>query len=373
MPEVVIIGGGLAGSASAITLAKAGRDVLLLERESKPQHKVCGEFLSQEAVHSLHSLGIDPRTLGARVVHSVRLADARRVTASALPFTAMSLTRKQLDEALLQQAERNGATVVRGSRALQLQQSDDCWRITMESADFVTAKAVFIATGKHDLTGQPRPAGVQRNMVGFKTYFALEPNQAAELAGHIELMLFRGGYAGLQLVEDGSANLGLIIEKATLQSLGGRWENVLAMMQQDCPHLAERLRGAEPLLERPLAVSSLPYGFVRSRAVQAQHGGVWSLGDQAAVIPSFTGDGMAIALHSGRLAASMYLEGATAQAYQEMLHRQLASQVRLATVFSRGLVWPPSRTLFTAMARLWPKSLDLIARHTRIAESALLS
>jgi flavin-dependent dehydrogenase len=369
MAEIVIIGGGLAGSAAAILLARAGREVTLIERDSQPQHKVCGEFLSQEAVHSLQALGIDLSALGARTIDAVRLADSRRVTASPLPFQAMSLTRRALDEALLQQASQSGVTVARGTRALNLQQHSDGWTITLDSQPSLYAQTVFAATGKHDLTGRTRPQGVQRNMVGFKMYFALSPQQVAELSGHIELMLFRGGYAGLQLVEDGSANLGWVIHKSELQSLGGYWQNVLAIMKRDCPHLTTRLHKAAPLLEKPLAVASIPYGYVRRDATD----GLWSLGDQAAVIPSFTGDGMAIALHSGQLAASMYLAGETAQAYQRRLHAQLSRQVALATLLSRGMVSPLVRRALTTTARLRPNTLDLIARLTRIPVSARLS
>jgi flavin-dependent dehydrogenase len=137
----------------------------------------------------------------------------------------------------------------------------------------------------------------------------------------------------LQPVEGGAANLCCLIERGELQRLGGRWEKLLASMLAQSQHLRERLEGAEALLERPLAVSAIPYGMVRERT-----DGVWCLGDQAAVIPSFTGDGMSIALHTGLLAAEMYLGGATAGSFQRRVHAQLSRQVRLASGLSRGLV-----------------------------------
>jgi flavin-dependent dehydrogenase len=369
MHEVVIIGGGLAGSAAAITLARAGRDVLLLERTREPHDKVCGEFLSQEALHSLRSLGLDPASLGARKVEAVRLADSHRVTTSPLPFEAMSLTRRSLDEALLQRAMQCGATVLRGKRVLCTRKEADGWIVEPKNSTPFQAKTVFLASGKHDILGHSRPRGVQADMVGFKMYFTLDPQQAAELSGHVELMLFRGGYAGLQLVEDGSANLGWIIHKSKLQALTGERPNLLSAMQNDCPQLAERLRGAKPVLEKMLAISPIPYGYVRRDPAD----GHWSLGDQAAVIPSFTGDGMSIALHSGQLAAAMYLAGDSVQAYQQRLHAQLSRQVAFATVISRGMVSPVARKFFMTTARVLPGSLALIARLTRIPTRALFS
>jgi flavin-dependent dehydrogenase len=140
-------------------------------------------------------------------------------------------------------------------------------------------------------------------------------------------------------------------------------------MQRDCPHLATRLNGATPLLERPLAISSIPYGYVRTAAAD----GVWRLGDQAAVIPSFTGDGMSIALHSGRLAAEMHLAAAGAAAFQRRLSAELEGQVGLATILSRGLVWQPTRSVLGIAVRLWPRALALVASQTRLRSQIRLA
>jgi len=365
---VLIIGGGLAGAAAAIWLARAGRAVVVIEREAQAHHKVCGEFLSREALNYLKLLGLDVARFGAVPIRSVRLAGRDGFSEANLPFPAQSLTRRRLDEELLQMAVDAGARVLRGCRVSGLEREGAVWRASIEGASPVCARTAFLATGKHDLGGRPRPKGKQSDLVAFKMYWRLAPAQAAALAGHVELMLYRGGYAGLQAVEDGAANLSCLVQRKELQRLGGRWENLLAAMHDQCGLLRERLQSAEALLERPLAVSAIPYGYVR-----AASDGVWALGDQAAVIPSFTGDGMSIALHSGCLAAAMYLRGETADQFQHKLRGELTSQVALATVVSRGLVWGPSRSVFTAAVGLWPEVLGVVARGTRIPEGAMLT
>jgi flavin-dependent dehydrogenase len=376
--DVVIIGGGLAGSAAAIMLARAGRHVILLEKESQPQHKVCGEFLSQEALTYLRALGVDVASLGAVPIERVRFAGNRNATSAPLPFAVMSLTRRRLDEDLLRLAAEAGATVLRGCPAQSLRPHGDRWQVLLQTPQSqprtITAPTAFLATGKHDLRGRPRPEGRQRGLVAFKMYWQLAPEQAAALAGHVELVLYRGGYAGLQPVEDGAANLCCLIQRSELQRLSanttdsGHWENLLAAMQRACPHLRQRLHGAQPLLARPLAASAIPYGYVRESS-----DGVWSLGDQASVIPSFTGDGMSIALHSGCLAAAMVLRGETAASFQHRLRAQVANQVSLATILSRGLVAAPLQSLFAAAVSLWPGILGHVAAHTRIPASAMLA
>ena len=114
MAEFLIVGGGLAGAAAAILLARAGRRVQLLEKSSGAHHKVCGEFLSGEALHYLHLLGVEPQSLGAVCIRELRCLRGRVMTHQALPFAAMSLTRKVLDQALLEIAKQAGATVLRG-------------------------------------------------------------------------------------------------------------------------------------------------------------------------------------------------------------------------------------------------------------------
>lgn len=76
--EVLIIGGGVAGCAASIALARRGRSVTLIEREPTPRHKVCGEFLSGEALEELVALGIDVTSLHAVPIDYVRLAACRR-------------------------------------------------------------------------------------------------------------------------------------------------------------------------------------------------------------------------------------------------------------------------------------------------------
>src|SRR3712207_9480650 len=102
--QIVIVGGGLAGASAACILARAGRPALLIERDPEPRHKVCGEFLSVEAQAYLAHLGIDLDYLGASRISLLRLVHGRDMAEADLPFVARGLSRKILDEALLQEA-----------------------------------------------------------------------------------------------------------------------------------------------------------------------------------------------------------------------------------------------------------------------------
>jgi flavin-dependent dehydrogenase len=334
--DVLIAGGGLGGAAAAIVLARAGRSVVLIEKESRSQHKVCGEFLSQEALSYLHALGVDVVALGAVPITAVRLTGRFGVSESLLPFAALSLTRLRLDAELLGLAEAAGATILRGRTVQALERTGDRWQAELDNETLVSAGSAFLATGKHDLHDHQRPRGRQGDLIAFKMYWKLAPEQSAGLNGHVELLLYRGGYGGLQPVEAGAANLCCLVQRDEYLRAGGRWSSLLAAMRRACPHLDRRLSGAEPLLSRPLAVSSIPYGLVREPISD-----LWVLGDQAVVIPSFTGDGMSIALHSGCLAAEMLLCGETPESFQQRLRCEVERQVSFATTLSLGLVAQP--------------------------------
>jgi flavin-dependent dehydrogenase len=362
--EVLILGGGVAGCAASIALARKGRRVTLIEREATPCHKVCGEFLSGEALEDLHALGIDVASLGAVPIDHVRLAAARRAAEAPLPFPAASLTRRALDTALIAEAIAAGVCVERGRSVRGLARSSgDNWQATLDDGATREARTVFLATGKHDVRGHGRPEDPQR-WVAFKMYFRLARTQAAELARASELMLFPGGYGGIQPVEGGIANLCWVVQQRYLARVGNRWENLLAEMQQDCPHLAMRLAGAEPLLARPIAVTHIPYGYIRRTSDE----GLYCIGDQAAVIPSFTGDGISIALHTARCAVAAYVAAEPAPQFQAKLRSALLAQMRLAEFAADGLNNALARAVLPFCLRVWPGVMRVTAKLTRVAQ-----
>jgi menaquinone-9 beta-reductase len=365
MATALIVGGGVAGAALAAMLARAGCPVVLLERTPGPHHKVCGEFLSDEALRYLHDLGIDPVALGAVAVEAVRIARDGRAATAPLPFPALSLSRRVLDDAILRRASQFGADIRRGVRVRSLRRQDRAWCADCEKGEPVSAGAAFLATGKHDLRDRRRPKGIQSDLVAFKLHWRLAPDQYAVLARHVELILFPGGYAGLEPVEGGLANLCLVVRRRDFATMGQNWDALLAAIRLRSVHLDRRLADATPCWPRPLAISSIPYGFVRMASND-----LWYLGDQAAVIPSFSGDGMAIALHSARLAANYYLGGYSAAAYQSRLAHDVRVQVGRATLLSCLAVDPRGQVLTAAASRL-PGVMPMIARATRISDRVL--
>jgi flavin-dependent dehydrogenase len=366
--RIVVIGGGLAGGAAACLLAQGGAEVLLLEREAAPADKICGEFVSIEAQRTLARLGLDLARLGARPIGRMRLARGGAVAETALPFQGVGLSRRVLDAALLYHAAACGATIRRGVTA-QIEASPGGLLVRAQGETLPPSDAVLLASGKHDIHGQRRrTVRPPEDLVGFKTYFRLAPAQDRALQGHVEVTLFRDSYVGLQQVEGGRANLCLLAPRARLHRAGGDFAGLLADLLGEAPLLADRLDGATPLLDRPLSIFRVPYGFVHQPAPD-DPAGLFRLGDQAGVIASFTGDGMSIALHSATLAAGHLLGGQDAAAYHHALRADIAPPIRVAAALYAVGRTRPGQALLMAAARMFPAALRGAAVLTRVRDA----
>ena len=347
----LIVGGGIAGAAAACLL---GSRATLIERERGPHDKICGEFISWEAQDALRHLGVDPQALGGAPIHSVRLVHKASIAAAPLPRPGIGLSRRVLDAALLARAAERGATVLRGHTVRRLAPGG----AEVDGIGHIEAARVLLATGKHELRGAKR-AAEPGPLVGLKMYYSLAPDQAAVLAGHVEVVLFPGGYAGLQTVEGGRANLCLLIHRDVFEQAGAAWDGVVAHLRRHSPWLAQRLADAVALLARPVAIFRVPYGFVH-RPGPADPAGVMRLGDQVGVIPSFSGDGMAIALHTAFAAAA----ARDAPAFHQRMRSDLAKQIGRAMLLHRlGQTVPGG---LARVARTWPGALAHVARLTRV-------
>jgi flavin-dependent dehydrogenase len=361
---IIIAGGGLAGAACAVALTQAGRQVTVIERETVPRHKICGEFLSTEAQAYLSSWGIDVSGIGGAPISRLRLTRGKTSVETPLPFHGLGISRCRLDEAVLQHAERAGARVLRG-RTITHVDKQSGGRLALADGDTIVPDTLFLATGKHELRGARRDVVPPEKLIGFKMYFTLAAAATAELAGRIELILFRGGYAGLQMVEDGMANLCLLTDRTRFQLAGGCWEALLHNLCAETPLLAHLLAHGKPLLEEPLTIYRVPYGFIH-RPQLSDSANLYRLGDQAGVIPSFTGDGMAIALHSVAVATSMFIQGSDAAAYHRRLARDIGGQIKRAGFFYALANAGVSKHLFLSLVKLFPGSLKIGASLTRV-------
>ncbi|MCB1503046.1 MAG: FAD-dependent monooxygenase [Bauldia sp.] len=363
--DAIAVGGGLAGAVFATVLAERGARVLLLERTREPTLKVCGDFLSAEAIGLLDGVGIDTGAMGATSVERASFVSGARAAEVTLPFTAAGLSRLILDEALLLRAAEAGAIIERGVTVGGLAPDGDGHVVVEAGGRRFRAPAVALATGKHNLRGWPRDQG---SVTAFKMQFELGAAARADLAGRVRMVLFDGGYLGACLVEGDRATLCWQLDRAALSRFGADWRGQLDGIAAGSNLLGDLLLGAVPLSGRPAAVAGLPFGYLRSGGIAR---GVYPIGDQLAVIPPFTGDGTSIALASGIQAAQAVADGIPAMAFQHAFIRGLRRQFFVAR--SVAAVFRSARLRQVAVGALdmLPAAGSMIARGTRLGgESA---
>lgn len=322
-PSPLIVGGGPAGSAAAIALARAGVAACLIERLPTPGDAICGGFLSWATLARLAALGVDPARLGGHRVDRLALFVDGREREMALPARAMGVSRRRLDTVMQQAARDAGAQVRMGCAVRALDDNS----LVLSDGESLPWASLFLATGKHDLRGAARPHDGDDPELGLRLRLDADPAIGRLVGDRIELHLFPRGYVGLVLQEDGSLNACMAVRKSVLAGVGGDPVALFRRLADRSPALADRLATmpAAPAID---AIGHVPYGW-RARDTRP---GLFRLGDQAAVIPSLAGEGIGIALASAESAVGHWLaEGRDgAPLHQRAFARRAARPLMIA-------------------------------------------
>lgn len=314
--DVVIVGGGPAGSSAAINLAASGARVLLAEQKRFPREKLCGEFISPECLEHFERLGVMERMSeaeGAALAETVFYSRSGKSVGvpsnwfGSARASALGLSRAEMDARLLARAREAGAFVLEEATVSGLLTDGDriCGvRLKQNGSSLEFSSLITI-----DATGRSRQLArrVQREgrtgrsalvrrapLVAFKAHL----ENARGNSGHCEIYFYRHGYGGLSRVENGLSNLCFIASARDVREFGGDAERVMREVVMKNRRAAETLSGARAHSEW-LAVAL--EGFGRRSVVPAC--GLLAVGDAASFIDPFTGSGMLMALESGELAA----------------------------------------------------------------------
>jgi flavin-dependent dehydrogenase len=366
--DLIVLGAGPAGASAAITAARSGARVLLLDRSRFPRHKVCGEFVSAESLDLLSTLLYsEQKSLleQALPIARTRIFFDGRTVQTPIDPPASSIARFDLDIALWESAAKSGVDArspvgVAGLDARD--QSTGFFRVHTTAGDF-EARTTINATGRWStLTGgQRQSVGAEEKWLGLKAHFA-EPSPEKS----VDLYFFAGGYCGVQPVD-------------LAKRQGSSRVNACAVVRADvASSLPEVFTKHSGLHERSRAwlklsepVSTSPLLF---RKPQPVHRGVLQAGDAAAFVDPFVGDGISLALRSGGLAAQSlmaFLQGNSsyddaARHYQRAYEKHFGAIFRTSSRIRKMLNLPKSfRKPLLFMLERSPAATRYLIRKTR--------
>lgn len=346
--DVIVVGAGPAGSAAAVDLARAGRQVVLVDKATFPRDKCCGDGLTTGALRILDDLGLDPGAVESwQPVDDivVRSPSGREVTFP-LPrdqgrFAAVA-RRMDLDAALVDLARAAGVEVLEGAAVKGLVQDAERVTVDVEGAGAIAAPYVVAADGMwspvRKLAGAAT-AGYRGEWHAFRQYFDhVGPRAATELFVWFEPDLLPG-YAWSFPLPGGRANVGFGIAREggkveRVQDMGALWPELL-----ERPHIREVL-GPDATPEARHTAWPIP---ARIDTIAPAAGRVLFAGDALAACDPLTGEGIGQALLTGRLAAAAILAGGPGRpdeartTYERDVRRALVADHRMSILLQRAL------------------------------------
>ncbi|MBC7447764.1 MAG: FAD-dependent monooxygenase [Hymenobacteraceae bacterium] len=338
MVQTVIIGGGLAGLTLAVQEATAGRAVVVLEKETYPFHKVCGEYVSRESADFLIRLGVPLADLNLPVITrlTVTAPDGTAIQRP-LGLGGIGVSRFFLDQHLANLVRQRGGEVREGVRVTDVAFAEDCFTLET-SAGPVRARVVAGAWGRRanlDVKlARPHLANrhdAAHNYVAVKHHLRL-PDFPPDL---IELHNFRDGYAGLSRVEDGRTCMAYLTTAANLKRAGSIAALEATVLAAN-PALAAHLRVAELLIDPPLTISQVTFN---RKAPVENH--LLLLGDAAGTIAPLCGNGMSMGMHAAHvlhgLLTAFYANQLTRPALETAYTRAWDARFRLRIFAGRTI------------------------------------
>ncbi|PIF70728.1 NAD(P)/FAD-dependent oxidoreductase [Flavobacterium sp. 2] len=363
-PDVLIIGGGLAGLTAAIHLSQKKLRVILIEKSSYPRHKVCGEYISNEILPYLQWLGADVSELNPTSISKFEFTASNAKKASAvLPLGGFGVSRYTLDNFLYQKASAHNCTII-NETVTNVSFNDDTFTINTSNQTFNT-KIVLGAFGKRSNIDQV----LTRSFIHKKSpWLAVKAHYSGSLDDDlVALHNFKGGYCGVSKVENSVINICYLADYKTFKqykNIDDYQQNVLYKNK----HLKAIFENSKILFDKPLTISQI--SFDKKQAVENH---ILMIGDTAGLIHPLCGNGMAMAIHSAKIASELILEYFSGQQMsREILEKKYTKEWNIH--FGKRMLWgrflaqilthKTITNILVTIAATFPKVISRIIKQT---------
>ncbi|MBB6609897.1 NAD(P)/FAD-dependent oxidoreductase [Pontibacter sp. Tf4] len=362
---VIIVGGGLAGLTAAIALAAQGIQVLVIEKKAYPFHRVCGEYVSNEVLPYLQGLGVQIEELQpARINRFMLSAPSGYSLESSLDLGGFGISRYTLDNYLYQLAMARGVTFALNTTVQQVGFEQDSFKLQLSNGEQLQATIVLGAYGKRTNLDRQlnRTFFAQRSpYIGVK--YHVNYSQPKDL---IALHNFKDGYAGISAVEGDTYCFCYLTTRQNLKRHGTIPAMEQAILHQN-PHLRRIFKEAEFLYAQPEVINEISFA---SKTCVENH--LLMCGDAAGMIAPLCGNGMAMAIHAGKLSAehtALYFKnGQNRQQlednYSRAWKKQFANRLQLGRTVQHLFGHPVLSEVTIKTLKHLPFAVQLLMRQT---------
>lgn len=361
--EVVVIGGGLAGLVSSLLLARNGRQVVLIEKKVYPFHRVCGEYVSNEVLDFLNKNGLLPDNLEFPQICQFQFSDTKGQSVRIpLDLGGFGISRFVMDEWLYRQALKEGVEAKTGIQVsdLTFDPASDLFQVQLSDFSTITAKYVLGAFGKRSKLDKVlnRKFFFERSpYIGVKYHVNTDFDRET-----VALHNFNGGYCGLNAIESGKFNLCYLGSRAQLREYGTIEEMEREVLWKN-PILKRVFQESEFLFEKPEVINEI--NFEPKNPVENH---VLMIGDTAGLITPLCGNGMAMAIHSAKLAVEALNQGRSRQEMEQLYSKKWNAYFRKRLALGRTVqkLFGSGRGSVMArrLIRYVPFAANLIMRNT---------
>jgi len=298
--DVLIIGGGLAGLTCAIHLSKFGLKVTLIEKNEFPKHKVCGEYISNEVIPYLNYLAIDVSLLKPSKITDLEFSNPKgKIISAKLHLGGFGISRYELDYYLFEKAKELGCKIIQDTVSETHFKENEFNIITTSSLSF-KSKIVIGAFGKRSNLDQK----LERDFIFKKSaWLAVKSHYSGVFPNNlVGLHNFEGGYCGVSKVENDKINICYLANFETFKKYKNIEEFQYEVVSKN-PNLKAVFDRSTLLFEKPLTISQI--SFEKKSAVENH---ILMIGDTAGLIHPLCGNGMAMAIHSAKIASELILD-----------------------------------------------------------------
>ncbi|MCZ4225203.1 NAD(P)/FAD-dependent oxidoreductase [Pedobacter rhodius] len=295
--EILIIGGGLAGLTAALHLNKLGLNVTLIEKNTYPHHKVCGEYISNEVLPYLSWLNLNLKDLWPASITNLQFTSSSdKSVTTTLPLGGWGLSRYALDDFLYRSAINRGVNIFQDT-VVNINYLDNQFIIETAAGKAFTANHVVGAYGKRASID----VKLERKFISKKSeYLAVKAHYTSDFPDNlVSLNNFKGGYCGISKVENDVLNICYLADYESFKkhkNIAAYQENVLYKNQ----YLKNIFEKSEMIFDAPLTISQISFD-----AKEPVFNHILMIGDTAGLIHPLCGNGMAMAIHSGKILSEL--------------------------------------------------------------------